>query len=137
MNVVNLIQQSMITGKRNFISPRKLYLSRFVLKTLKDVKLHSLLDDLMYESLWEWKKQRFVQSKIHFGRAIVRLCFWKKMNTLKHFVNTSLIFLMSRNPTRDWDLLIFLRHVGDYTHSLIQRMFQNIVLSYNMTFRYV
>lgn len=63
MNVVNLIQQSMITGKRNFISPRKLYLSRFVLKTLKDVKLHSLLDDLMYEVYESEKKDDLFKVK--------------------------------------------------------------------------
>lgn len=63
MNVVNLIQQSMITGKRTFISPRKLYLSRFVLKTLKDVKLHSLLDDLMYEVYESEKKDDLFKVK--------------------------------------------------------------------------
>lgn len=137
MNVVNLIQQSMITGKRNFILPRKLYLSRFVLKTLKDVKLHSLLDDLMYEVYESEKKDDLFKVKPILEELLLDYVSEKKMNTLKHFVNTSLIFLMSRNPTRDWDLQIFLRHIGDYTHSLIQRMFQNIVLSYNMTFRYM
>lgn len=63
MNVVNLIQQSMITGKRTFISPRKLYLSRFVLKTLKDVKLHSVLDDLMFEVFESEKKDNLLKVK--------------------------------------------------------------------------
>lgn len=63
MNVVNLIQQSMITGKRTFISPRKLYLSRFVLKTLKDVKLHSILDDLMFEVFESEKKDDLLKVK--------------------------------------------------------------------------
>lgn len=32
-----------------FISPKNIYFSRFVIKTLKDVKPHTLFDDLMFK----------------------------------------------------------------------------------------
>lgn len=83
----------------------------------------------MYEVYESEKKDDLFKVKPILEELLLNYVSEKKMNTLKHFVNTSLIFLMSRNPTRDWDLLIFLRDIGDYTHSLIQRMFQNIALS--------
>lgn len=75
------------------------------------MKLHSILDDLMYEVYENEKKDDLFKVKPILKELLLDYVSEKKMNTLKHFVNTSLIFLMSRNPTRDWDLLIFPRHI--------------------------
>lgn len=75
------------------------------------MKLHSILDDLMYEVYENEKKDDLFKVKPILKELLLDYVSDKKMNTLKHFVNTSLIFLMSRNPKRDWDLLIFPRHI--------------------------
>lgn len=40
-----------------FISPKNIYFSRFVIKTLKDVKPHTLFDDLMFKVNESKKKE--------------------------------------------------------------------------------
>lgn len=70
---------------------------------MKDVKLHSLFDDLMFEVFESERKDDFLKVKDILEEILLDYVFEQTMNKLKHFLNTSLTFLLLRNPTRDWD----------------------------------